>query len=223
MSGATTDATFRCGLDHPSPATFLGRGTQDSSPGMPGPAQIPLLPAGGGLGLPSGLLPLLQEDFLILSGSLAAGEVGEVKVQSSSGSRAKFQSSGPQVYGEQSRRRVASEEGSGSSRVSLPLPRPTEGHALSHLCLLPFPRHTRRYLHTPGPTLQSVSPILNAPPSVSPGLLHPRTPPLISLQGPLGQYVHQGASKAQGQPQSSPTRKLKDCPVPTPLQGPQKG
>ena len=96
---------------------------------------------------------------------------------------------------------MASEKSSGSWRVSLPLPRPTEGHALSHLRLLPFPRHTRRYLHTPGPTLQSASPTPK-PPSVSPGLLHPGTPTLISLQGPLGQNVHQGA---------------------TPLQDPQKG
>ena len=91
---------------------------------------------------------------------------------------------------------MASEKSSGSWRVSLPLPRPTEGHALSHLRLLPFPRHTRRYLHTPGPTLQSASPTPK-PPSVSPGLLHPGTPTLISLQGPLGQNVHQGATPLQ--------------------------
>ena len=51
MSGATADDTFGCGLAHPSPAPFLGRGTQDSGPGTPGPAQTPLPPAGGGLEL----------------------------------------------------------------------------------------------------------------------------------------------------------------------------
>lgn len=66
------------GVDHPSPTTFLRRGTPDSSPGMPGPAQTPPPPAGRGLELHhQGFFLFYRKTFQILSWSLAAGEESE--------------------------------------------------------------------------------------------------------------------------------------------------